>query len=58
MWLILKSELQYTQVGLLIGFTIAVCFLLGAIFADAWSVLGLMLNTSIVFFISIGILVS
>lgn len=56
MWLILKAELAYVRNGLLIGFSIAVCFLLGALIFNAWSGLGFMLNTSIIYFISIGTL--
>ena len=56
MWMILKAELAYTRNGLLIGFAIAACFLLGAMLYSAWSGIGLMINTSIVFFISVGVL--
>jgi hypothetical protein len=57
MWKVLKAELQYTRDVLIVVYTIAVLFWVVAIYAD-WAIYNYMWNTTITYFILMGILAS
>ena len=55
MWQILKAELGYWRDGLILTYTIAAGFLVAAVLIDSWGFYNLMWNTTITYFIFMGI---
>lgn len=56
MWYILKIELDYTKHGLMIAYLIALLLFVIAALWEGWDISGYMLNTTITYFITIGII--
>jgi hypothetical protein len=55
MWQILKTELNYTRAPLIVGYVIASLFLVAAVVIDDWGFYNYMWNTTIAYFILMGI---
>lgn len=56
MWQILKTELDYTKEGLMVGYAIALLFFIAAMMWEDWGISRYMLSTAITYFITIGII--
>jgi hypothetical protein len=56
MWQILKTELDYTKEGLMVGYAIALLFFIATVIWEDWDISGYMLSTAITYFITIGII--
>ncbi len=56
MWQILKTELAYTKEGLLFTYAITLLFFIAAAYWESWDMFGFMANTTITYFIAIGII--
>ncbi len=55
MWHILKTELDYTKEGLMVGYAIALLFFIAAVIWEDWGISRYMISTAITYFITIGI---
>src|SRR5262245_33374289 len=58
MWEILKAEFRYTRGALIVGYIIALLFLIFAIVSENYGLYNFMWNTAIVYLILMGILAS
>jgi hypothetical protein len=56
MWQILKAELDYTKEGLMFAYAITALFFVAAAYWESWNIFGFMANTTITYFIAMGIL--
>ncbi len=56
MWQILKTELDYTKEGLIVGYAIALLFFIAAMMWENWDISSFMISTAITYFITIGII--
>ncbi|MFQ5627550.1 MAG: hypothetical protein ACE5I1_02220 [bacterium] len=56
MWLILKAELVYTRIGMVIGYAIAFLLFFAAANVRDGAVDVFMVNTAVIYFITIGII--
>jgi hypothetical protein len=56
MWQILKTELDYTKEGLMVGYAIALLFFIAAMMWEDWGISRYMLSSAITYFITIGII--
>jgi hypothetical protein len=56
MWQILKAEFRYTRDAVIFAYAVAVLFLIAAINIDGWGFYNFMWNTTISYFILMGIL--
>lgn len=56
MWHILKAELNYTKEGLLFAYAITLLFFMAAAYWESWDIFDFMANTTITYFIAMGIL--
>jgi hypothetical protein len=55
MWQILKTELDYTKEGLMFAYAISTIFFIAAVYWKSWDIFSYMTNTTIVYFITLGI---
>jgi hypothetical protein len=56
MWLILKTELDYTKAGLTFAYAITVLFFIAAAYLEGWGIFGFMSSTTITYFITMAII--